>query len=72
LLVTAFRRCRSTNDGGRAEGRYPPPRTALSIGDSLAGMFAAQGVLTALYARDRAGGAAAGRGQVVDVSLAES
>jgi formyl-CoA transferase len=50
----------------------PPPRTALSIGDSLAGMFAAQGVLTALYARDRAGGPTAGRGQVVDVSLAES
>ncbi|MBW0091624.1 CoA transferase [Pseudonocardia sp. KRD-184] len=46
----------------------PPPRTALSIGDSLAGMFAAQGVLTALLARDRPGG----RGQVVDVSLAES
>jgi formyl-CoA transferase len=46
----------------------PPPRTALSIGDSLAGMFAAQGVLTALLARDRPDG----RGQVVDVSLAES
>ncbi len=46
----------------------PPPRTALSIGDSLAGMFAAQGVLMALLARDRSGG----RGQVVDVSLAES
>ncbi|MBN9098825.1 MAG: CoA transferase [Pseudonocardia sp.] len=46
----------------------PPPRTALSIGDSLAGMFAMQGVLTALFARDRDGGL----GQVVDVSLAES
>ncbi|MFC4950475.1 CaiB/BaiF CoA transferase family protein [Pseudonocardia sp. GCM10023141] len=46
----------------------PPPRAALSIGDSLAGMFAAQGVLTALLARERPGG----RGQVVDVSLAES
>lgn len=50
----------------------PPPRAALSIGDSLAGMFAAQGVLTALYARERDGGPADGRGQVVDVSLAES
>lgn len=50
----------------------PPPRVALSLGDSLAGMFAAQGVLTALHARDRAGSPTAGRGQVVDVSLAES
>lgn len=50
----------------------PPPRTALSVGDSLAGMFAAQGVLTALLARDRPGSPRAGRGQVVDVSLAES
>ncbi|MGY1690290.1 CaiB/BaiF CoA transferase family protein [Geodermatophilus sp. SYSU D01105] len=46
----------------------PPPRPALSIGDSLAGMFAAQGVLMALLARER------GRctGQVVDVALTES
>ncbi len=49
----------------------PPPRAALSIGDSLAGMFAMQGVLSALYARDRPG-PAQGRGQVVDVSLAEA
>jgi formyl-CoA transferase len=45
----------------------PPPRAALSIGDSLAGMFAAQGVLTALLARGRTG-----RGQVVDAALSES
>jgi formyl-CoA transferase len=45
----------------------PPPRAALSIGDSLAGMFAAQGVLTALLARARTG-----RGQVVDAALSES
>ena len=46
----------------------PPPRLHLSLGDSLAGMFAAQGIL-ALYRRDALGG---GRGQVVDVSLLES
>jgi formyl-CoA transferase len=46
----------------------PPPRPALSLGDSLAGMFAAQGVLLALLARER--GTAAG--QVVDVALTES
>jgi len=47
----------------------PPPRIGISLGDSLAGMFAAQGVLAALYRRDALGG---GRGQVVDVSLMES
>ncbi len=49
----------------------PPPRAALSLGDSIAGMFAAQGVLTALYARDRTGTPGA-CGQVVDVALADA
>ncbi len=47
----------------------PPPRMHLSLGDSLAAMFAAQGILAALYWRDALGG---GLGQVVDVSLMES
>jgi formyl-CoA transferase len=47
----------------------PPPRIHISLGDSLAGMFAVQGILAALYRRDALGG---GRGQVVDVSLMES
>jgi formyl-CoA transferase len=46
----------------------PPPRIHISLGDSLAGMFAVQGILAALYWRDALGG---GRGQVVDVSLME-
>ena len=41
----------------------------ISLGDSLAGMFAVQGILAALYWRDALGG---GRGQVVDVSLMEA
>lgn len=45
----------------------PPPRLALSLGDSLAGMFAAQGALAALYRRS-----VTGEGQVVDVALTES
>lgn len=45
----------------------PPPRLALSLGDSLAGMFAAQGALAALYRRG-----ITGAGQVVDVALTES
>jgi len=47
----------------------PPPRIHISLGDSLAGMFAAQGILAALYWRD---GAGSGAGQVVDVSLLEA
>jgi formyl-CoA transferase len=47
----------------------PPPRAGISLGDSLAGMFAVQGILAALYHRDVLGD---GRGQVVDVSLMES
>ena len=47
----------------------PPPRIHISLGDSLAGMFAVQGILAALYRRDALGG---GRGQVVDVSLMEA
>ncbi|MYR07626.1 CoA transferase [Gordonia sp. SID5947] len=44
-----------------------PPRIALSLGDSLGGMFAFQGALAALYARERTG-----RGQVVDAALSEA
>jgi len=47
----------------------PPPRLHISLGDSLAGMYAAQGVLAALYKRDALG---FDRGQVVDVSLMEA
>ena len=45
----------------------PPPRLALSLGDSLAGMFAAQGALAALYRRG-----VTGEGQVVDAALTEA
>jgi formyl-CoA transferase len=45
----------------------PPPRLALSLGDSLAGMFAAQGALAALYRRT-----VTGEGQVVDAALTEA
>ncbi len=46
-----------------------PPRTGISLGDSLAAMFAVQGILAALYHRDVLGD---GRGQVIDVSLMEA
>jgi formyl-CoA transferase len=58
--------------GLRYVNGYPdqdPPRTGISLGDSLAGMFAAQGLLAALYRRETSG---SGTGQVVDVSILES
>ncbi len=47
----------------------PPPRMHISLGDSLAGMYATQGILAALYKRDALG---FGKGQVIDVSLLEA
>ena len=47
----------------------PPPRCGISLGDTLAGMFAVQGLLMALYWRDALGG---GKGQVVDAAISES
>ncbi|WP_353174703.1 CaiB/BaiF CoA transferase family protein [Paracandidimonas soli] len=45
-----------------------PVRAGLSLGDTLAGLHGALGVLLALYERDARGG----KGQVIDVSLFES
>jgi formyl-CoA transferase len=45
----------------------PPPRIALSLGDTLAGMFAVHGALAALYRRT-----VTGEGQIVDVALNEA
>ena len=56
--------------GLRSINGYPgeaPPRQAISLGDSLAGMVAVQGILAALVRRSTTG-----RGQVVDVALTEA
>jgi formyl-CoA transferase len=45
----------------------PPARVGLSLGDSIAALHAVLGALIALHERE-----ASGRGQVVDVALAES
>lgn len=45
----------------------PPSRAGISLGDELAGMFAALGTLVALHARQRTG-----HGQVVDSALYEA
>jgi formyl-CoA transferase len=47
----------------------PPVRSQVSLGDTIAGLHAALGVLTAVYARDVGG---SGKGQVIDVALTES
>jgi formyl-CoA transferase len=48
----------------------PPVRVGISIGDSIAGLYAAFGVAAALWARDRKGGD--GLGRTLDVALTES
>ena len=48
----------------------PPVRVGVSIGDSIAGLYAAMGVMAALWQRDRSGGD--GRARTVDVALTES
>ncbi len=47
----------------------PPARPNLSLGDSLAGMHAALGILMALYHRDAKG---TGQGQMIDVAIYEA
>src|SRR5262249_34921634 len=45
----------------------PPYRLGVAIADIATGMFAVQGILAALYARERTG-----RGQLVDVAMLDS
>jgi len=47
----------------------PPPRAGVSLGDSLAALFAVNGLMAALYRRDHDPDR---RGQVVDVSLVDA
>ncbi len=51
----------------------PPPRCGISISDDLAGMYAAIGLLSALWQRDAGpDGGGTGRGRVIDVNLVDS
>ncbi len=47
----------------------PPPRCGISISDDLAGLYAAIGLLSAVYERDVTG---TGRGRIVDITLVDS
>jgi crotonobetainyl-CoA:carnitine CoA-transferase CaiB-like acyl-CoA transferase len=48
----------------------PPVRVGVSIGDSLAGLYAAFGIVSALWQRDR--GKGDGKGRSLDVALTDS
>jgi crotonobetainyl-CoA:carnitine CoA-transferase CaiB-like acyl-CoA transferase len=52
----------------------PPPRCGISISDDLAGLYAAIGLLAALWQRDAPGAVqgGTGRGRVIDVNLMDS
>src|SRR3546814_1081789 len=52
------------------EAETPPVRVGVSIGDSIAGLYAAFGIMTALWQRDRTGGD--GLARTIDVALTES
>ncbi len=47
----------------------PPPRCGISISDDLAGLYAAIGLLAAVWERDAQG---SGKGRVIDVNLVDS
>ena len=47
----------------------PPPRCGISISDDLAGLYAAIGLLSAIWQRDAMG---TGKGRIVDVNLVDS
>ena len=47
----------------------PPPRMGISISDDLAGMYAAIGLLAAVWERDVSG---TGKGRIIDVNLVDS
>ena len=58
---------------GAADG--PPFRLGVAIGDIATGMFAVQGILAALFARERAlrpGSGQVGDGQLVDIAMLDA
>ncbi len=61
---------RYLTDNSPGTSNLPPVRVGVSIGDSVAGLYAALGVMGALWQRDRQGGDGVGR--TLDVALTES
>ena len=61
---------RHLSDHAPGMSDLPPVRVGVSIGDSIAGLYAAFGVMAVLWQRDRQGGDA--RARSLDVALSES
>ena len=57
----------TAHPGGTSD--LPPPRCGISISDDLAGLYAAIGLLSAVWQRDAMG---TGKGRVVEVNLVDS
>lgn len=55
-----------------AEPGRPPVRAGVSLGDTVAGLTGALGVMLALYQRDARGANGAGGGQMIDLALYEA
>jgi crotonobetainyl-CoA:carnitine CoA-transferase CaiB-like acyl-CoA transferase len=61
---------RHLTDHAPGTSDLPPVRVGVSVGDSVSGLYAAIGVLAALWQRDRADGD--GKGRTIDIALTES
>jgi crotonobetainyl-CoA:carnitine CoA-transferase CaiB-like acyl-CoA transferase len=61
---------RYLSDHPPGTSELPPVRVGISIGDSIAGVFAAFGIMAAVWKRDRVGGD--GQGRSLDVALTDS
>jgi crotonobetainyl-CoA:carnitine CoA-transferase CaiB-like acyl-CoA transferase len=61
---------RYLSDHPPGTSKLAPVRVGISIGDSLAGLYAAFGIMAALWQRDRIGGDQ--RGRTMDVALTDS
>jgi crotonobetainyl-CoA:carnitine CoA-transferase CaiB-like acyl-CoA transferase len=61
---------RHLSDHAPGTSDLPPVRVGVSIGDSLAGLYAAFGIVSAVWQRDRVGGDRKGR--TADVALTEA
>ena len=61
---------RYLTDHAPGQSNLPPVRVGVSIGDSIAGLYAAFGIVSAIWQRDRVDGDR--RGRVLDVALTDS
>jgi crotonobetainyl-CoA:carnitine CoA-transferase CaiB-like acyl-CoA transferase len=70
VIAEAMGGLRHLTNHSPSKSDLPPVRVGVSIGDSIAGLYAAFGILAALWQRDRVSGDQKGR--TLDVALTES